>query len=57
MVLVVFSAPILCRRRLAPTPSEDDWARLEDDEGLVNDALLDIEGLGFRVLEFSVLRS
>ncbi|CAE7293587.1 SENP7, partial [Symbiodinium microadriaticum] len=29
------------RRRLAPTPSEDDWARLEDDEGLVNDALLD----------------
>ncbi|CAE7199431.1 SENP7 [Symbiodinium natans] len=29
------------RRRLAPAPSDDDWFRLEDTEGLVNDALLD----------------
>lgn len=29
------------RKRLAPVPSETDWARLKDDEGKLNDALLD----------------
>ena len=29
------------RKRLAPVPSETDWARLKDDEGKLNDALLE----------------
>lgn len=29
------------RKRLAPVPSETDWERLKDDEGKLNDALLD----------------
>ena len=29
------------RRRLAPVPSDQDWERLKDEEGRLNDALLD----------------
>ncbi|CAK8998663.1 unnamed protein product [Durusdinium trenchii] len=29
------------RRRLAPVPSNEDWARLKNEEGLLNDSLLD----------------
>lgn len=32
------------RRRLAPVPSNEDWARLKNEEGLLNDSLLDCSG-------------